>query len=110
MASSSHHLIGNLPAGVDSQSSRFPILLCGAGTIDEIQKLHIRTVPLGEQPRRLAHQEASRTLAVGVVATDYSSADQPETAAVRRLTCDVVICVICHVTFRLSVASACVRL
>eukprot|EP00741_Cyanophora_paradoxa_P005067 tig00000851_g4909.t1 len=31
------------------------------GTIDEIQKLHIRTVPLHEQPRRIAHQEASRT-------------------------------------------------
>eukprot|EP00976_Prorocentrum_cordatum_P011312 227362-Prorocentrum_minimum.AAC.1 len=26
------------------------------GTIDEIQKLHIRTVHLGEQPRRIAHQ------------------------------------------------------
>lgn len=34
------------------------------GTIDAIQKLHIRTVPLGEQPRRLALQEATRTLAV----------------------------------------------
>ncbi|CAL5227828.1 g10856 [Coccomyxa viridis] len=34
------------------------------GSIDEIQKLHIRTVPLGEQPRRLAHQEPSRTFAV----------------------------------------------
>ncbi|KAL4429821.1 hypothetical protein ABPG77_010938 [Micractinium sp. CCAP 211/92] len=34
------------------------------GTIDEIQKLHIRTVPLGEQPRRIAHQEGSRTFAV----------------------------------------------
>jgi len=34
------------------------------GSIDEIQKLHIRTVPLGEQPRRLAHQEATRTFAV----------------------------------------------
>ena len=34
------------------------------GTIDEIQKLHIRTVPLGEQPRRLVHQEATRTFAV----------------------------------------------
>lgn len=55
-----------------------------AGTIDEIQKLHIRTVPLGEQPRRLAHQDASRTLAVGVVTTDYTVAEQPETAAVRR--------------------------
>jgi DNA damage-binding protein 1 len=27
------------------------------GTIDEIQKLHIRTVPLGESPRRIAYQE-----------------------------------------------------
>ena len=34
------------------------------GSIDEIQKLHIRTVPLGEQPRRLAHQEPSRTFAL----------------------------------------------
>jgi len=34
------------------------------GTIDDIQKLHIRTVPLGEQPRRIAHQEASRTFLV----------------------------------------------
>ena len=34
------------------------------GTIDDIQKLHVRTVPLGEQPRRIAHQEATRTFAV----------------------------------------------
>jgi len=30
------------------------------GTIDEIQKLHIRTVPLGETPRRIAYQESSQ--------------------------------------------------
>ncbi|GBG61192.1 hypothetical protein CBR_g19725 [Chara braunii] len=34
------------------------------GTIDDIQKLHIRTVPLGEQARRIAHQEQSRTFAI----------------------------------------------
>lgn len=34
------------------------------GSIDEIQKLHIRSVPLGEQPRRLAHQEPSRSFVV----------------------------------------------
>ncbi|XP_063367200.1 DNA damage-binding protein 1 [Cydia amplana] len=34
------------------------------GTIDEIQKLHIRTVPLGEMPRRIAYQEASQTFGV----------------------------------------------
>ncbi|KAF6263102.1 mono-functional DNA-alkylating methyl methanesulfonate N-term-domain-containing protein, partial [Scenedesmus sp. NREL 46B-D3] len=33
------------------------------GTIDGIQKLHIRTVPLGEQPRRIAHQLSSRSWA-----------------------------------------------
>lgn len=30
------------------------------GTIDEIQKLHIRSVPLGESPRRIAYQEATQ--------------------------------------------------
>lgn len=34
------------------------------GSIDEIQKLHIRAVPLGQQARRLAHQEATHTLLV----------------------------------------------
>ncbi|KAF6200141.1 hypothetical protein GE061_006442 [Apolygus lucorum] len=34
------------------------------GTIDEIQKLHIRSVPLGEAPRRIAHQESSQTFGV----------------------------------------------
>ena len=29
-----------------------------------MQKLHVRSVPLHEQPRRIAHQEATRTLAV----------------------------------------------
>ena len=35
------------------------------GTIDDIQKLHVRTVPLSEQPRRIAHQEATHTFLVG---------------------------------------------
>eukprot|EP00271_Cylindrocystis_brebissonii_P010251 TRINITY_DN26392_c0_g1_i1.p1 TRINITY_DN26392_c0_g1~~TRINITY_DN26392_c0_g1_i1.p1 ORF type:complete len:1092 (+),score=241.19 TRINITY_DN26392_c0_g1_i1:211-3486(+) len=45
------------------------------GTIDEIQKLHIRTVPLKEQPRRIAHQESSRTLLVCTM--KYSQTDVP---------------------------------
>ena len=32
------------------------------GTIDEIQKLHIRTIPLGESPRRIAYQESTQVL------------------------------------------------
>ena len=34
------------------------------GAVDDIQKLHIRTVPLYEQPRRIAHQPETQTLAV----------------------------------------------
>lgn len=34
------------------------------GTIDEIQKLHIRTVPLYESPVRITHQEATQTFGV----------------------------------------------
>lgn len=30
------------------------------GTIDEIQKLHIRTVPLQESPRKIAYQEQTQ--------------------------------------------------
>ncbi|KAL3145326.1 hypothetical protein ABBQ38_001586 [Trebouxia sp. C0009 RCD-2024] len=52
-------------------SSSFPDSLAIAkesgltiGSIDEIQKLHIRAVPLGEQARRLAHQDSSHTFLV----------------------------------------------
>mmetsp|Transcript_5262 Transcript_5262/g.15983 ORF Transcript_5262/g.15983 Transcript_5262/m.15983 type:complete len:1099 (+) Transcript_5262:49-3345(+) len=34
------------------------------GTIDDIQKLQVRTVPLGEAPYRIAYQEETRTVAV----------------------------------------------
>lgn len=34
------------------------------GTIDEIQKLHIRTVLLGESPRRITYQEQTETFGV----------------------------------------------
>eukprot|EP00127_Corallochytrium_limacisporum_P006761 Clim_evm31s235 gene=Clim_evmTU31s235 len=34
------------------------------GAIDEIQKLHIRTVPLGEMPRRLAIQNSTKSIGV----------------------------------------------
>ena len=37
------------------------------GSIDEIQALHVRTVPLGEMPRRIAHCPHSHTLAVATV-------------------------------------------
>lgn len=44
------------------------------GTIDEIQKLHIRTVPLGEAPRRIAYQESSQTFGVVTMRMDIQEA------------------------------------
>jgi DNA damage-binding protein 1 len=34
------------------------------GAVDEIQKLHIQTIPLGQQARRIAHLETSRSFAI----------------------------------------------
>ena len=34
------------------------------GNVEEIQKLHVRTVPLHEQARRIVHQEATKTFGV----------------------------------------------
>ncbi|RWS30639.1 DNA damage-binding protein 1-like protein [Leptotrombidium deliense] len=45
------------------------------GTIDEIQKLHIRTVPLGETPRRIAYQEQTQTFGVITMRFDIHDAD-----------------------------------
>jgi DNA damage-binding protein 1 len=54
------------------------------GTIDDIQKLHIRTIPLGEHPRRIAHQETSRSF--GIITVKYNNmntGDEPESNFVR---------------------------
>ncbi|ELU03057.1 hypothetical protein CAPTEDRAFT_148808 [Capitella teleta] len=45
------------------------------GTIDEIQKLHIRNVPLGETPRRIAYQEASQTFGVITLRSDLQDSN-----------------------------------
>ncbi|KAG5270348.1 hypothetical protein AALO_G00191640 [Alosa alosa] len=50
------------------------------GTIDEIQKLHIRTVPLYESPRRICYQEVSQCFGVlssRVEMQDASGATNP---------------------------------
>ncbi|XP_028397691.1 DNA damage-binding protein 1-like [Dendronephthya gigantea] len=51
------------------------------GTIDEIQKLHIRTVPLAESPRRIAYQETTQSFGVATTRTElqdlYSSESRP---------------------------------
>lgn len=43
------------------------------GAVDEIQKLHIRTVPLGETVRRIAYQENTQTF--GVLTVRYEILD-----------------------------------
>lgn len=49
------------------------------GTIDEIQKLHIRNVPLGESPRRIAYQEQTQTFGVITMRNDVQDTDGPQT-------------------------------
>ncbi|KAK9227132.1 hypothetical protein WN943_012181 [Citrus x changshan-huyou] len=54
------------------------------GTIDDIQKLHIRSIPLGEHPRRICHQEQSRTFAICSL-KNQSCAEESEMHFVRLL-------------------------
>lgn len=56
---------------VGAAAGRSPRLLysCCCGCRTGIQKLHIRTVPLGEQPRRIAHQPSTKTLGVVTIST-----------------------------------------
>ncbi|VDP04978.1 unnamed protein product [Soboliphyme baturini] len=44
------------------------------GTVDDIQKLHIRTVPLGETPRRIAYQEETQTFGVLTIRHEFIDA------------------------------------
>lgn len=55
------------------------------GTIDDIQKLHIRSIPLGEQPRRIYHQEQSRTFGICSVKYNQSGTEESETHLIRLL-------------------------
>lgn len=56
------------------------------GTTDEIQKLHIRTVPMHEHLRRIAHQPSSRSLAVACTHTTFAAnSDNPARDALRLL-------------------------
>ncbi|KAF5752708.1 hypothetical protein HS088_TW01G00624 [Tripterygium wilfordii] len=54
------------------------------GTIDDIQKLHIRSIPLGEHARRICHQEQSRTFAICSL-KNQTSAEESELHFVRLL-------------------------
>lgn len=54
------------------------------GTIDDIQKLHIRSIPLGEHARRICHQEQSRTFAICSL-KNQSSAEESEMHLIRLL-------------------------
>lgn len=45
------------------------------GQIDQIQKLHIRSIPLGETPRRIAYQESTQTFGVLTMRYDHQGED-----------------------------------
>eukprot|EP00256_Glycine_max_P062141 XP_014631544.1 DNA damage-binding protein 1b [Glycine max] len=55
------------------------------GTIDDIQKLHIRSIPLGEHARRICHQEQSRTFAICSLKYNPASGEDSEMHFVRLL-------------------------
>ncbi|KAI3495498.1 hypothetical protein L1887_37839 [Cichorium endivia] len=55
------------------------------GTIDDIQKLHIRSIPLGEHARRICHQEQSRTFAICSLKYNQSSTEDAEMHFIRLL-------------------------
>jgi len=46
------------------------------GTIDDIQKLHIRTVPLGEQPRRICHMDSVGAFGLCTVKIDDEDSEK----------------------------------
>jgi len=67
-------------AGFDSEA--FPDCLALAtedllviGAVDDIQKLHIRSIPLGEQPHRIAHFESAHVFAVLTSALTHDDQD-----------------------------------
>lgn len=63
------------------------------GTIDDIQKLHIRSIPLGEQARRICHQEQSRTFGIICLKYNQTSAEESEVHYVRLLDDQTFECV-----------------
>ncbi|KAK0578137.1 hypothetical protein LWI29_005699 [Acer saccharum] len=54
------------------------------GTIDDIQKLHIRSIPLGEHAHCFCHQEKSRTFAI-CSSENQSNAEESEMHFIRLL-------------------------
>ena len=55
------------------------------GTIDDIQKLHIRSIPLGEHARRISHQEQTRTFAICSLKYNQSNSEEAEMHFIRLL-------------------------
>ncbi|PSS29021.1 DNA damage-binding protein [Actinidia chinensis var. chinensis] len=55
------------------------------GTIDDIQKLHIRSIPLGEHARRICHQEQTRTFAICSLKYNQSNSEEAEMHFIRLL-------------------------
>ncbi|XP_003389315.1 PREDICTED: DNA damage-binding protein 1-like [Amphimedon queenslandica] len=67
------------------------------GCVDQIQMLHIETIPLGESPRCIAYQESSQTFLVGGYRTDKSGPDNtytPSRQSVSTRTSNVSVAVV----------------
>eukprot|EP00002_Diphylleia_rotans_P040562 TRINITY_DN9649_c0_g1_i1.p1 TRINITY_DN9649_c0_g1~~TRINITY_DN9649_c0_g1_i1.p1 ORF type:complete len:1095 (+),score=207.57 TRINITY_DN9649_c0_g1_i1:90-3374(+) len=60
--------------GSEGQSERVALVVENRlvlGSIDTVQRLHVRTYPIHEMPRRLVYHESSRTLAVGTFSVTH---------------------------------------
>ena len=55
------------------------------GTVDEVRKLHVRSVYLHEQPRRIAHLDAIHAFALLTAICEYTESEEIERSFVRLL-------------------------
>ncbi|TKY60195.1 DNA damage-binding protein 1a [Spatholobus suberectus] len=88
MVSESMVRLGDRLRQVDGINSKFILAIAKEGeltidTIDDIQKLHIRPIPLGEHARRICHQEQSRTFAICSVKYNPTSGEDSRMHFVR---------------------------
>lgn len=55
------------------------------GQIDQVQKLHINKIPLGEMARRICYQEATRTFAIITTKMETSLSDSSRDSSIKIL-------------------------
>jgi DNA damage-binding protein 1 len=55
------------------------------GQIDQVQKLHINKIPLGEMARRICYQESTRTFAIITTKMETSLSDSSKDSSIKIL-------------------------